>query len=745
MKTVLMIDCQLLQTKAWHRGMGKYTVSLLDEFLSTDAYTKKYDSIVLITNSNLPVTSEVELFMHKNKVAKKLSLDLECPSPINFSESITRAQAVNKKTLNTYLSKNYPDSSVTFLITSLFLDEACPAFPDGVHKTLIYYDLIPLMYYRLYLGLGPSEHYFTRFTVLLETNKVFAISNTVAADLAKFVGVSPKDIINIDGSINTQGMQEAGKRPKFLDDVKTKFILMPTGGDPRKNNERAIKAFDIFNRRQHESYTLVVTSIFSDEQRASLEALSSSIVFSGNVSDAELWWLYKNCEGVFFPPEYEGLGMPVIEAVTAKKLIACSDIPVFMEISDNAFFTFNPHIIEEMANSLEAMVVNGRTISKSKAAEYKRIQSKYTWINSAKLLARHLESINDSSMGLPLRTHKKIAVVMPHISAESQAARYCANMLPSLQKSGIQADWYFDSPSMQFQLIRPNHLSYACYPVQDILSLDSRMIESYDSIWCFVTNSVFSSNTIQLAMAHGVNVILCDGEIENAINGGISLGIFDQGLTAVKAWKKLALVSKVITIGRHQLPIKAELASSGVPLIRPAFEKKRSAYNRLLLQLDGGRGLDQWNIDLVRFLFSQTDEGRVEVTFFSQSKMNIHTKEQASQIRGATLYEDVSDHEVYQLLQHSDIYVDASPRQYGIDIDMMTQATLSCSTEAMFMIEGCTPGWDHGVFHALSSEQLRQELLSWLMGSSKEADNTKKYTANEPDSIIEFIKRSIDE
>jgi glycosyltransferase involved in cell wall biosynthesis len=61
-------------------------------------------------------------------------------------------------------------------------------------------------------------------------------------------------------------------------------------------------------------------------------ALEDHVLFRSAVTDAELCWLYRNCELLAVPSSIEGFCLPVAEGLRCGSRILCSDIPVLREI-----------------------------------------------------------------------------------------------------------------------------------------------------------------------------------------------------------------------------------------------------------------------------------------------------------------------------------------------------------------------------------------------------------------------------
>jgi glycosyltransferase involved in cell wall biosynthesis len=68
------------------------------------------------------------------------------------------------------------------------------------------------------------------------------------------------------------------------------------------------------------------------------EYLQEKVTWLEGTSDAELIWLYKNCEAFLSTSFTEGFGLPVYEAQFYEKNIFLSDIPVYRELFPDAFF-----------------------------------------------------------------------------------------------------------------------------------------------------------------------------------------------------------------------------------------------------------------------------------------------------------------------------------------------------------------------------------------------------------------------
>lgn len=371
----LFFDGQVFQTPAWHRGMGKYSLELIVALNTLNTKLGYWDSIDLILSSQLD--TEKSFFKSIEERAPEVRIT---KLQLERNEYDNRPVASrNRRVIDEFFASQIKQGDFDYIILSLMQSEIAPAFSslDNVHNYLLFYDLIPLMFHKTYLlDTLHQKSYLSKLAELLNADTFLAISRTVANDLTTMLGIDKNRVLSIDGAPIAHG------RIAEHINVPRPFILMPTGNDLRKNNRRGIEGFELFNQKHENKYSLVITSVFQDFEIKELSKLSNNVVFTGNVSGEQLEYLFENTDALLFPTEYEGLGLPILEALEKNKPIACSDISVFREISDTAFEYFNP----KEAASISAGLTNAVSKPQLPLKEYKRILNKFTWKRTAELL-----------------------------------------------------------------------------------------------------------------------------------------------------------------------------------------------------------------------------------------------------------------------------------------------------------------------------------------------------------------------
>lgn len=487
-KQNLIIDGQILQTTAWHRGMGKYMLQLLHEL-----------DVLLAQTSNLSIifNDQIECEQQRFTVIKYL-----CPNIQQFHTTLPLTEDKHatpekyKTELTAFIDKNFSEFDNHYLITSLFTFSFLAQFPINCRRLLLIYDLTPLLFWKDLGGYFPPHLYMKRFMQIYEAERVFCISETVRQDIIKIFGLDPRQVVNIDGGF-TKISAEAQEPHEFR--VPEHYILFPTGDLPHKNNKIAVQGFSEFNKRSGDRYRLFITSSFSQKSKKVLAGFSNEIIFTGNVSDEELHWLYLHADTVLFASKYEGLGIPILDAVANNKPIVTSQIPVFEEMSAKAFYYFNPSSKESLSKALDKALQGTEFEDKSKS--YPAILAKYTWERTGKAFAGALKNLVPTSggEGKPQTPKPKIAVICPHPGINGQVGRLAESLHRSLSED-FDIDYYFDPNNLSIQeMERPTFLDYIGAQTFDIVRLSRRRYRSYKAAVYLLDNAALSMRIAQYA------------------------------------------------------------------------------------------------------------------------------------------------------------------------------------------------------------------------------------------------------
>lgn len=440
MGSVTLFDAQVFQTTAWNRGMGKYCIELIGEFLR-----QKNDGIVvLILNKNLSDTKRIKEIKDVFIGAEIVELDLP------FHTEVIKGRQAAQKTLDTYIKATYGSGfEVSFCILSLFTFDYVAAFPSKTLNFIISYDLTPLLQWDVFKAMFAERVYFEHFKTLYEADHVLCISEAVRDQMMLYLGLDSDRVTSLNGAFIDRIVDHSIKSPI----PEKRYILCPTADFPHKNNKRMVRAFAAYNERFGNQFTLVLTSNFSEASMRELRQYSDQLQFVGAVDDKLFEQYMRHAEIILFTSELEGLGLPVLEAVNYDIPVVCSDIPVLKEISSEAFYFANP--VDETAIEQQ---LHAATIKEGwgvKHNEYARIAQKYTWERSCELLLGAMAKTTHRNLQ-KRNTVAKTAVVVGIPRSSRECIVICAALLQAAQKHDIDV---FYSNELQ-QRDAPFYFSY---------------------------------------------------------------------------------------------------------------------------------------------------------------------------------------------------------------------------------------------------------------------------------------------
>lgn len=485
-----VIDGQVFQSKAWDRGMGKYSLSLLAPFFADKK--NPYKTVYVIFTKEIPLKKQAEDAIRKAiPEAQFVFLALKVPSGV-IQGSVSPLITKNTAVLDEW-AKSTNIKAFDFIILSLFLDEVCSTFPvSATRNILLFYDLIPLQYHTRYGKFANYNNYLRNYKTLMSADILWTISQTVADDLVTYTGISPRKIYNINGAPIKRTHNKISK-PKNIE-IPERYVLMPSGDDPRKNNERAVRAVERYNSSHDDKVSVLITSFFTEGARNRLRSITSDAIFTGNVSEGELLWLYKNAKALLFVPEYEGLGLPILEAMEVGLPIVSSNLTVFDEMSPTVCYSADGSDPLDIAKALESALEGDGW--EQRKAEYPSILKRYSWTETAKAAVKSLIVQHDRSA--VVTTKKRIAIFTPDPAGYSAIGKFNIQLHPALSRY-FEIDYYVEKAKSGMNDVRPSYLG-SIANVFDASSFSASKYRNYDAVVYHIGNSEFHIETVRNAL-----------------------------------------------------------------------------------------------------------------------------------------------------------------------------------------------------------------------------------------------------
>lgn len=183
--------------------------------------------------------------------------------------------------------------------------------------------------------------------------------------------------------------------------VDTPFLVYLGGADDRRRIDLLVQAFNALRAAGTELKLVLAGDTFGGLAGVGSEAARTALVTSsylhdihllGYVSVAERDWLYDRAEAFVFPSEYEGFGLPVVEALAAGCAVVAFDTTSIPEVAGP-----NCELVEGTAKDLtagiEAIMARSPDRKEADTAAGIEFAARFTWDALGEQLRRQLDRL----------------------------------------------------------------------------------------------------------------------------------------------------------------------------------------------------------------------------------------------------------------------------------------------------------------------------------------------------------------
>ena len=235
-------------------------------------------------------------------------------------------------------------------------------------------------------------------SAIARAQRIFAVSRYTARDIEKhFPKAKKKIVVTYQAASLLEG--GAGDSPDILDrelllkkyGILKPYFLYVGNAYPHKNLERLLCAFASLGLRGAKLVLVGKEDYFYERLRRYAEEKSmQGIVFTGEVTDAELALLYRDALAYVFPSLYEGFGLPPLEAMAQGTPVLASSAAAMPEILGSAARYFRPNSEESIAKALREALFDSDFRKRFAERGRQRVR-KFSWEMLARITRRVYE------------------------------------------------------------------------------------------------------------------------------------------------------------------------------------------------------------------------------------------------------------------------------------------------------------------------------------------------------------------
>lgn len=377
---------------------------------------------------------------------------------------------------------------------------------SGCRTAAVVYDFIPSQHPSAYLA-SPSARLtdLVRTEALRHYDLLLPISDATAAMCRRLIG---------DGArLAVTGVACPFRAELAPSSAVDHYMLVPAGGDPRKNCAAAVAALAYHLHRAPSSMRVIVTGRLSTRQADALREMAralqlpnAAVELVGNVPQEDLAQLYRRASLALVASFAEGFSIPVAEAVIAGTPVVASDLPVHRELVGAGPWLAPPDDVQALSEAMRHVLTEREHVVRLQREALGDRARPDAVLERATRALSDLVTPGDGSRGARrVRTAQgarpRLAVISPFPPQRSGVADYTAATFRRLAEYA-DVDVYANASVARNEVLPIRPISAAPY-------LDDR----YDAVVNVIGNSHFHLPMLDLLSSFGGACIAHDNRM----------------------------------------------------------------------------------------------------------------------------------------------------------------------------------------------------------------------------------------
>ncbi len=516
----IVIDMQGAQSASRGRGIGRYTMSLVDGIVR-----QRGEHDIILALNGLFEDTIAPIRRHFTKLLPAQNIRVwHAPGPVRESDPQSQAHRETAELVReAFLASLRPDLIHMTSLIEGYVDDAVTSvgrFDESTPVSVSFYDLIPLVYRDHYLTPDPlyRQYYLRKLDHMRRADLLLAISDSSRREAIELIEYPEAQVVNVstaaDAHFQPLQIREEQKQALLAQYGISKPFLMYTGAtDSRKNVEGLIGAYSLLPESLRSRYQLLIVSHLQPRERTRLETLAGTryllpgdMVLPGFAPDEDLVKLYNLCTLFVMPSWHEGFGLPVLEAMSCGRAAIASTATSLPEVVGRPDALFDAKSERAMADKIAEVLSNDAYRAELEAHGLEQAKT-FSWDVSAQRAIAAFEELHakrqraNEARATPA-AKKTLAFVSPLPPERTGIANYSAELLPALRE-------HYDITLIADQAKDGLPSTLADLPLQSPAWF-AQHAGGFDRILYQVGNSPFHSHMPELMRRHPGVLVLHD-------------------------------------------------------------------------------------------------------------------------------------------------------------------------------------------------------------------------------------------
>ena len=246
-----------------------------------------------------------------------------------------------------------------------------------------YPEHIPYLHRRYY------QKYFPKFHEA--ANRIVAVSNATKKDIVKTFKLDPTKVVVGHNSAPDYFYPFDDNQIKQVRDQYTDgkpYFVYVGAVHPRKNVKKIVQGFDQFKRRSGSDFKLMIVGRDAWNNmgfnRAMKKARYAKDIIWNKEYVEDIVPFVAASHALVYVSMFEGFGIPILEAMHCDVPVICSNLSSMPEVAGNAALLVNPHNAEDIASSMEYILLDD--IRNQLISQGKIQREKFSWDRTAEII-----------------------------------------------------------------------------------------------------------------------------------------------------------------------------------------------------------------------------------------------------------------------------------------------------------------------------------------------------------------------
>jgi glycosyltransferase involved in cell wall biosynthesis len=367
----IVIDLQGAQTGSRFRGIGRYSLSLVEGMVrNCDDH-----EIIITLNGLFPETIESIRAEFDGLLPQENIRVWYTPGHVaEINKANVWRREASECIREAFLVSLSPDFVLLTTLFEGFGDDFVASVDSLEHRiptAVILYDLIPLMNSETYLA-DPATlaWYQNKVSHCKRARLLLSISESSRQEAIEHLGAKEDAVVNISSAIEStfrpvqlSKTQQKELRSKF--GLQKEFLMYSGATDFRKNHRRLIKAYSQLPLSLRSQHQLAFVGGLPEDHRSSFLSYAAEcglveheLIITGRVTDDEMIALYNLCKAFVFPSWHEGFGLPALEAMSCGRAVIASNTSSLPEVVGYSDALFDPFNEQSIAQKIEQVLTD---------------------------------------------------------------------------------------------------------------------------------------------------------------------------------------------------------------------------------------------------------------------------------------------------------------------------------------------------------------------------------------------------